>query len=123
MYVMGEMKERYGRDKNNLFRAESPLAKGIPEDDGRDGDYFRPKSAGTSPHFDVSLLTNFNQMKVCWHFLLLLYKKVECYSGSPANNQRDFLFFGLLVFCHFAGVFNGNGTAVRVLAFTDVFCA
>ena len=40
----------------------------------------------------------------------------------PANNQRDFLFFGLLVFCHFAGVFNGNGTAVRVLAFTDTSC-
>ena len=54
---MGEIWEGYGRDKNNLHYAESPLAKGIPEDDGRDGDYFRPKSAGTSPHFDVSHLT------------------------------------------------------------------
>jgi hypothetical protein len=53
---MGEIWEGYGRDKNNLHYAESPLAKGIPEDDGRDGDYFRPKSAGTSPHFDVSHL-------------------------------------------------------------------
>ena len=41
----------------------------------------------------------------------------------PANNQRDFLFLGLLVFCHFAGGFNGNGATVRVLAFTDAFCA
>ena len=48
---MGEIWEGYGRDKNNLHYAESPLAKGIPEDDGRDGDYFRPKSAGNFAPF------------------------------------------------------------------------
>jgi hypothetical protein len=36
------MKERNGRDKNNLHRAESPLYKGDSSDDGRDGDIFRP---------------------------------------------------------------------------------
>jgi hypothetical protein len=36
------MKERNGRDKNNLHRAESPFYKGDSSDDGRDGDIFRP---------------------------------------------------------------------------------
>jgi hypothetical protein len=36
MRVMGEMKERYGRDKNNLSHAETPLCKGYSSDDGRD---------------------------------------------------------------------------------------
>ena len=37
MRVMGEMKERYGRDKNDLSRAQSPFYKGDFSDDGRDG--------------------------------------------------------------------------------------
>jgi hypothetical protein len=36
-----ETKERYGRDKNNLHRAELPLYKGDSSDDGRDGEIFR----------------------------------------------------------------------------------
>jgi hypothetical protein len=35
------MKERYGRDKNNLFRAGTPFYKGNSSDDGRDGEIFR----------------------------------------------------------------------------------
>ena len=31
------MKERYGRDKNDLSRAQSPFYKGDFSDDGRDG--------------------------------------------------------------------------------------
>jgi hypothetical protein len=31
------MKERYGRDKNNLSRAGTPFYKGDSNDDGRDG--------------------------------------------------------------------------------------
>jgi hypothetical protein len=40
--VTGEMKERYGRDKNNLSRAEHPFYKGDSSDDGRDGAFFTP---------------------------------------------------------------------------------
>ena len=36
---MGEIWERYGRDKNYLSRPETPLYKGISEEDGRDGGY------------------------------------------------------------------------------------
>ena len=36
------MKERYGRDKNNLSRAEHPFYKGDSSDDGRDGAFFTP---------------------------------------------------------------------------------
>ena len=36
MRVMGEMKERNGRDENNLSHAETPFYKGIPSDYGRD---------------------------------------------------------------------------------------
>ena len=36
MRVMGEMKERYGRDENDLSHAEIPLYKGNPSDYGRD---------------------------------------------------------------------------------------
>jgi len=36
MRVMGEMKERYGRDKKNLSHAEPPFYKGILSDYGRD---------------------------------------------------------------------------------------
>ena len=39
-FVTGEIWERYGRDKNYLSRPETPLYKGISEDDGRDGGYF-----------------------------------------------------------------------------------
>ena len=34
--VMGEMKERNGRDENNLSHAETPFYKGIPSEYGRD---------------------------------------------------------------------------------------
>ena len=36
----GEIWEGYGRDKNNLSHAETPIYKGISSDDGRDGDVF-----------------------------------------------------------------------------------
>jgi len=36
MRVTGEMKERYGRDENDLHRAQTPLYKGVSNDDGRD---------------------------------------------------------------------------------------
>jgi len=36
MRVTGEMRERYGRDENDLSRAQSPLYKGNPSDYGRD---------------------------------------------------------------------------------------
>ena len=36
--VMGGIWERYGRDKNYLSHAETPIYKGISEDDGRDGE-------------------------------------------------------------------------------------
>ena len=38
--MTGETRERYGRDKNNLSRAKTPIYKGISEDDGRDGGIF-----------------------------------------------------------------------------------
>jgi hypothetical protein len=40
MRVTGEMKERNGRDKNDLSHAETPLYKGIPSDYGRDERFF-----------------------------------------------------------------------------------
>jgi hypothetical protein len=39
---MGEMKERNGRDKNNLHHAGTSFYKGDSGDDGRDGEIFRP---------------------------------------------------------------------------------
>ena len=36
MRVMGEMKERYGRDEKNLSHAETPFYKGDSNDCGRD---------------------------------------------------------------------------------------
>jgi len=36
MRVTGEIRERYGRDENNPSRAQTPLYKGYPSDDGRD---------------------------------------------------------------------------------------
>ena len=36
MRVTGEMKERYGRDENDLSHAETPFYKGDSEDNGRD---------------------------------------------------------------------------------------
>jgi hypothetical protein len=36
MRVTGEMKERYGRDENDLSHADSPLYKGNSSDEGRD---------------------------------------------------------------------------------------
>ena len=36
MRVMGEMKERYGRDENNLSRAQTPMYKGDSKGYGRD---------------------------------------------------------------------------------------
>ena len=37
MRQTGEMKERYGRDRNNHSRAGTPFYKGDSCDDGRDG--------------------------------------------------------------------------------------
>ena len=36
MRVMGEIKERNGRDEKNLSRAETPFYKGISSEYGRD---------------------------------------------------------------------------------------
>jgi hypothetical protein len=43
MRMTGEMKERYGRDKNNLSRAGTPFCKGNSSDDGRDGAFSQKK--------------------------------------------------------------------------------
>ena len=41
MRVTGEIRERYGRDENNPSRAQTPLYKGYPSDDGRDEGFYR----------------------------------------------------------------------------------
>ena len=43
MRVTGEMKERYGRDENDLSHAEPPFYKGDSEDNGRDERIFIEK--------------------------------------------------------------------------------
>jgi len=40
MRVTGEMKERNGRDENNLSRAQTPFHKGDSDDYGRDERFF-----------------------------------------------------------------------------------
>jgi hypothetical protein len=40
MGVTGGMRERYGRDKNNLSHAGIPLYKGFSNDDGRDEGFY-----------------------------------------------------------------------------------
>ena len=40
MRVTGEMKERNGRDENDLSRAQIPLYKGDSDDYGRDERFF-----------------------------------------------------------------------------------
>jgi hypothetical protein len=47
--VKGEIKERNGRDKNNLHHAETPFYKGNSSDNGRDGDKI-VRGVVTLPH-------------------------------------------------------------------------
>ena len=54
--MTGEMKERYGRDKNNLHRSEMPFYKGDSSDDGRDGDQIVWKKKNHQPAIARELL-------------------------------------------------------------------
>ena len=65
MRVTGEIRERYGRDENNPSRAQTPLYKGYPSDDGRDEGIFIA-SCTSCPTSAVAMASDSTTTKWTW---------------------------------------------------------